>query len=103
MNIVEHVARELCAARGVDPDGPKFDVYIEGDPVAGIPWAGYRGEARAAIIATLQYAKDNVSKEMLAAGYGHRYRLETALGQEQAMLSAQALLDALLQEIGGGE
>lgn len=55
--------------------------------------------ARAAIHATLEYARDNVSDGMLEAGYGHRYRLDTSLGKEQATLSARAMLIALLAEL----
>jgi hypothetical protein len=49
--LIEAVARVLCVAAGLDPDSPTFDIYVPGDPVAGIPWAGYRPDARNAIAA----------------------------------------------------
>ncbi len=47
--ITEKVARALCVADGHDPDGPTADVYVPDDPVAHMPWAGYRSAASAAI------------------------------------------------------
>lgn len=49
--LIEAVARALCVAAGNDPDSPICDIYVPDDPHAGIPWAGYRNDARAALAA----------------------------------------------------
>ena len=51
MDKLERVARAICEADGYDPDGPVMDIYIQDDPDAGRPWAGYRKHAQAAIAA----------------------------------------------------
>lgn len=61
--------------------------------------------ARAAIIATLHYARENVSNEMIAAGWGqlkraHLPRLGAGPGVPEAY---RAMISVLLQEIGGGK
>ena len=50
-DMIEKMARAMCEANGFDPDGPTQDIYVEGDPHAGKPWAGYRRAARAALSA----------------------------------------------------
>lgn len=45
----ERLARAICQASGFDPDGPTCDVHVKDDPVAGVPWAGYRNHAEAVL------------------------------------------------------
>lgn len=55
---VEAVARALCEAAGHDPDGPTMDIYVPNDPVAHMPWAGYRPETRAVLATLIERAKE---------------------------------------------
>ncbi len=63
MNMLETIARIICVAAGHDPDGPTCDIYVPGDPHAGIPWAGYREHARAVLTAL-----ETPTPEMVEAG-----------------------------------
>lgn len=53
-DMVKLVARAMCISSGVNPDNPVCDIYIEGDPDAGYPWASYRRQAKAAIEAIMK-------------------------------------------------
>jgi hypothetical protein len=103
-SLVEHVARAICKARGFDPDGPTCDIYVEGDPVAGIPWAGYRREAKSAIRATLEWLRENPSKAVINAGVNHR--LSTTLSgsntwPDDTAALFRAMLSTALKEMEG--
>ncbi len=75
MNMIERVARALCITAGHNPDGPACDVYIQGDPDAIYPWAGYRREARAAIEAMREPAEVMVVAGEWPASVRRRWRL----------------------------
>lgn len=68
-HLVEHVARAICQARGIDPD----EVSFASDGTTGATTISERrldrqkASANAAIRATLEYVRDNVSERMLAA------------------------------------
>jgi hypothetical protein len=69
--MIERVARALCQADGHDPDGPTCDIFVPGDPDAGLPWAGYRKQARAAIEA-MRDLGDNPGPRYTAGEYSRR-------------------------------
>lgn len=76
-DLVETLARALCVVAGHDPHGPTCDIYVPDDPHAGIPWAGYRRDARA-IVAALESAGYRVvpvemTEAMIAAAWAPRY------------------------------
>lgn len=54
-NMIERVAQAIYLELGYDPHGPTMDVYIPDDPVAHLPWAGFRHVARAAIAAMSEW------------------------------------------------
>lgn len=54
----EKVARAMCIAAGHEPDDPTHDIHIPGDPDAIFPWAGYRGQARAAIAVMVEAMRE---------------------------------------------
>lgn len=64
MTIIEAVAREICAADGIEPDLPFSDDFMGRVPGSD----GYTVHARAAVLAVLNHLKDNVTPEMRAAG-----------------------------------
>lgn len=97
--MIERVARALCVAAGHDPDRT-HDIYVEGDPDAGVAWAGYRREARAAIEAMREPTEAMVDAACdVVVGFSGEYDdYNVYLGSHEFNGVWTAAIDAALKE-----
>ncbi|KKM06715.1 hypothetical protein LCGC14_1741240 [marine sediment metagenome] len=85
-SMIERVARAICEARGLDPDGvpelaPSSDALVVRPDVAKPSWRWFIPAARAAI-----RAMQEPTKEMLNAGFQCHRRYETIAQMWRAMI-----------------
>lgn len=102
-HLVEHVARAICQARGIDPD----EVSFASDGTTGATTISERrldrqkASANAAIRATLEYLRENVSEGMAEAfqDAAFEYREGSFITCQQGV---SRVVSAALNDIEGG-
>lgn len=96
IDLVEHVARALCVSAGEIPDTPTpANRHVD------FLWQHYRKDALAAIRATIEHQRDNVSHQQIADGWAQLRRARLPhLGAGPGLQDAyRAMLDARLKDL----